>query len=950
MAGFRWTRLRFWALAALVLVSLLSGSLRWTAGQEGSSATTGAAWANPSAIAIKKFSDITTSQTHPNFLSNLDCYLFTYRLPNSGTMQTGCFTDTAFGYLDADSDTALFNGTDEGLPLVPYTSKSVLVPWPRAANLLALDATATGGSYVSLYNYPLSHLDDQRDYLGKLAGKHLNAPPDITLKDPSGQRLVINAQTVAFSNSGSWLVAESLTGYFWRINLSTLDMVPFAKSFAASGMPGTFKSDISVTNDGHYVAINNEYDGSTNVYDLSNCASTSAQPLVCPHSDYRKFIKGSVPGLRAIRSPRFVNDGLLRFEVDSSTSTENGSYVLAPAGSIPSLTDYIGLGDSFTSGEGAFDYRSGTDTSDNMCHASSWAYPMLLTHDVFTSGGGHSVACSGAVINDVGSTDNRYRGQVRNGYSYSDLGQTQSGLLASVELNYMPGYIAQHRFVQQYQPKIITVSAGGDDIGFGDILEECLAPHVLPHHTNNTCYDTYEDRQEVANLIDKTTKRWQQLFRQLADDSPLTTIYAVGYPDIIDDTGTCGLNVYLDKSEREFAKELVAYINSSLQQATVGTTAHYIDVNDALAGHRLCETDSSGIAMNGVTAGTDFGFLGLRIFGRESYHPNALGQHLMEQAILKQTHNLTLYTPATTIAKPIQFLSKPKTGRTIVVKIPGRILSNKQVKKGTTVHVSYSGASAGLRANTVYTVQTGAGNQVIGTISSDANGDLEGDAHIPSDATSGGTTIIISGPGQTGDPTVVTQPIYVEDSNTDADGDGVPNAIDSCPLLANAGVDVDHDGIDDACDGVIGISTTPPSNSPPTSEIPLITQTPSGTGGLDSTIHIISTPSALSGTQNASIALQPSIGLPKSGNAKNIITSVKSSVPATLAAISIPPPQVGAPNVARPSKQVLPSINWLHWAKLACVAWLLFVIALMLARFIAATRRDHAFDGQGTVI
>jgi hypothetical protein len=29
---------------------------------------------------------------------------------------------------------------------------------------------------------------------------------------------------------------------------------------------------------------------------------------------------------------------------------------------------------------------------------------------------------------------------------------------------------------------------------------------------------------------------------------------------------------------------------------------------------------------------------------------------------------------------------------------------------------------------------------------------------------------------------------------------------------------------------------------------------------------------------------------------------------------------------------------------------LLFVIALMLARFIAATRRDHAFDGQGTVI
>jgi hypothetical protein len=454
-------------------------------------------------------------------------------------------------------------------------------------------------------------------------------------------------------------------------------------------------------------------------------------------------------------------------------------------------------------------------------------------------------------------------------------------------------------------------------------------------------------------------KRWQQLFRQLANESPLTTIYAVGYPDIIDDTGTCGLNVYLDKNEREFAKELVTYINAALQQATAGTNAHYIDISDALAGHRLCETDSSGIAVNGVTAGTDFGFLGLRIFGRESYHPNALGQHLMEQAILKQTHNFTLYTPATTIAKPAPFLSKPKTGRTIVTKIPGQILSNKQVKKGSSVHISYSGAGAGLRANTSYTVKAGAGNQVIGTIISDATGDLAGDVYIPGDTTSGGTTITISGPDQTDNPTEVTQPIYVEDSDTDADGDGIPNAIDSCPLLANSGIDADHDGIDDACDGMIGSSTTPTGSTPGDSTgtgaaaDSGTTGSTTGSNPLPSETAPINQPAVGAGTTPGNpvqITLQSSVGSIYSRNAKATITDVKKISPGAGVAVSVPPPQVRARVVTRPSKNVLPSINWLHWAKLAVIAWLLLVIVLMVARFITSSRRQRTFVSQGTVI
>lgn len=118
----------------------------------------------------------------------------------------------------------IFNGTDEGLPLLGYTSQQVLVPWPGALDLVALQPLSTGGVYVSLYTDPLAVLSDQRDALGQLTAKQLTAPPNLPIRDSSGQPLVINPQTLAFSYDGSWLVAEDLNGSFVRVNLATLDI------------------------------------------------------------------------------------------------------------------------------------------------------------------------------------------------------------------------------------------------------------------------------------------------------------------------------------------------------------------------------------------------------------------------------------------------------------------------------------------------------------------------------------------------------------------------------------------------------------------------------------------------------------------------------------------------------------------------------------------------------
>ncbi len=390
------------------------------------------------------------------------------------------------------------------------------------------------------------------------------------------------------------MVVETLGRSFVRINLATLDMTAFAPAYGTQGSPALLKSSVTISDDGRYVAIANDTASVFKVYDLTGCTGTTEnlQPKTCPTYDYRPFAESRIGGLRSVRHLRFINDRLLSFEAVSSDHSLDGIYELAPTASINSLIDYLGLGDSYSSGEGAYNYLADTDSSNNRCHLSAHSYPLLLTHDLFNGAGGHSVACSGATINDVGSTSSDYRGQVKDVPSFQQLQQNQPNLLASVMTNFAPGYLAQERFVQQYQPTAVTVGVGGNDIGFEDILLRCVTPHVSLHLSDSNCYSTYEDRLEVTKLVDRTVPRWTMLYKQLLAASPATRLYAVGYPKVASDTGNCALNVHLGKIELEFSNELITYLNNGVKQAADKANVTYIDISEALAGHRLCETAS----------------------------------------------------------------------------------------------------------------------------------------------------------------------------------------------------------------------------------------------------------------------------------------------------------------------------------------------------------------------
>lgn len=783
-------------LCLLLILGLCAGSASWVSAVTNNGPSS---WVNPAEMALKRVGSIPEAQQAPIAFDNLDCQLVTYRLVNSSEMRSGCFTSTAFGMMDSNSDAVIFNGTDEGIPLMPKGNGTTLVPWPNASTIIVLNHLVTGDSYISLYSSPLSVMQDERNALLQLTAKKFVKVPDIQLKDSAGQRLVINAGTIAISDGGSWLVAETLTGSFVRVNLATLDTKLFASSYPSGGLP----SRVAVSDDGRYVAIQNRNYEHFKVHDLSSCVGNT-----CSSYNYHRFV-GTQVQIKSAKHLRFINKDQLSIEVIAQDSAQSGVYHLAPRGNITSMTDYIGLGDSYTSGEGAFNYQSGTDTEDNMCHQSVHAYPALLTRNLFTSAGGHSIACSGARINDLGNGSDSYGGQTRNGLPLSTLKTDRPSFLESIETSFLPGYVAQQRFVKRWQPEIITVSIGGNDIGFGDILEQCVIPKVSRHHSDSTCFNTFEDRVEVKNLVDRTVSRWTALFKQLKAASPATQIYTIGYPDVIDDTGNCAINVKLGKSELVFAKELVAYINERVEKSANDAGVAYIDISRALVGHRLCETKSHNVAVNGLTAGRDS-----FVFGRESYHPNALGHQLIAQEILRKTNNLTLLTAGEAAQSDSKLLNAPRSNRAITNRQPAVF----------TDRLHYAATSAAirlgdnwLRPNTTYQVRLdGPSGRVVGSVASDAQGNVASNITIPADTTPGSHTIDIVGDGQTDKEIDVTQPIYIPESPDDIDGDDIPNSNDSCFGVVNSGYDVDRDDIDDVCDPLI--DDAPPSNSESTDE------------------------------------------------------------------------------------------------------------------------------------
>lgn len=714
----------------------------------------------------------------------------------------------------------------------------------RVAVWTLASSNELNSSYIGIYNNFLpEHLQKQGSYV------QITQPPDTWVKDGAGIRVPFREDSIAFSQNGRWMVGLMDGGDYmalgdpivlYDMQTAKMKVVGTARASYFAGDTGSPRN-LAVTNDGRFIATNMQ-GFSTVVYDTASCSDQyeaykawdydKPDPEYCSEKAiwYGWGIDTVNPGPVSTQDPgievplylRFQNNNTLSFVGVDITGFRNareivpqtvvagqmtvGTAIVGPVGGeeLPPIDvsawtrpGVLALGDSYISGEGAYNYRLGlmpqydTDSAENKCHTSLDSYPYLLGKrlDMVHA----SVACSGAKMEDIQTLNRQYSGQASDGIAESQQTKSyQSNILQS----YIPGYIQQLKFVETYKPKTILLSVGGNDAHFKDILVRCAldAP-------TDSCFAKRSERKQLLQMVYNQHANLVSTYKKILEASPGTRLYVVGYPQIANKDGNCGVNVRMDAGELAFGEGLIRELNKTIENAATSVGARYVDISQALNGNRLCDQNPS--AVNGVTSGND---IALGTIGNESYHPTAYGHVLIANKISRETADLTQFMPAATGAGKLAvdsenpFITGARQDNGMVRNFIFGNLAAPVVVKGAQTNLNANiglyGAVAGQSYSVVFTSEP---LQVAtGTIGQD--GSISSVLATPHIAT-GAHTLHVYTTNSQGEPLDIAQVVYVAASAEDYDGDTVVNQADACALIPNSGQDADKDGVDDACDG-----------------------------------------------------------------------------------------------------------------------------------------------------
>ncbi|HEX2419865.1 MAG TPA: SGNH/GDSL hydrolase family protein [Micromonosporaceae bacterium] len=243
--------------------------------------------------------------------------------------------------------------------------------------------------------------------------------------------------------------------------------------------------------------------------------------------------------------------------------------VLAGASPANAAPAYTALGDSFTSGVGTRTYYS----DGTSCQRSPYAYPVI---DAQRLGATLTfAACSGARTYDV-----RDR---------------QLGSLSSTTT-------------------YVTVQVGGNDAGFGPVIEQCAKP--WPY----TCWTEINN----ANSFIRNTLpgRLDELYGRIRTKAPNARVVVVGYPRIFNGE-ECNAVSRISPGEQSELNKTADLLSTTIKGRALTAAFLYVDAIPPFIGHAVCD-DVEWI--NGASWPLS-----------ESYHPNRNGHvgyaNLVEQRL-----------------------------------------------------------------------------------------------------------------------------------------------------------------------------------------------------------------------------------------------------------------------------------------------------------------------------
>ncbi|MFG1780450.1 SGNH/GDSL hydrolase family protein [Micromonospora sp. NPDC049048] len=230
---------------------------------------------------------------------------------------------------------------------------------------------------------------------------------------------------------------------------------------------------------------------------------------------------------------------------------------LAAAPARADAPTYTALGDSYASGTGTREYYSDSGS----CQRSRHSYPVLTAARL-----GATLtfpACAGATVSGV-----------------------LNGQLGSLNAT------TDH----------VTVSAGGNDIGWSSVIVQCALPWPA------TCWSQIDNAEN--QIRDTLPGRLDQLYSRIRGLAPNAQVAVVGYPRLFNGE-ECNLIARISPGEQAELNAAADLLATTIRSRAVAHGFAFLDARGPFTGHAVCDDVEW---LNGTSNP-----LG------ESYHPNRAG-------------------------------------------------------------------------------------------------------------------------------------------------------------------------------------------------------------------------------------------------------------------------------------------------------------------------------------
>lgn len=172
---------------------------------------------------------------------------------------------------------------------------------------------------------------------------------------------------------------------------------------------------------------------------------------------------------------------------------------------------------------------------------------------------------------------------------------------------------------------LVSVTIGGNDIGFGSIIQECATRSPLQPF-GSACKDFYtaSGTDALAVKIEQAATKIAATLDAIAERAPEATVVLAGYPAILPDTGPgCFPVVPFSPGDVAYLRSVEKALNAMLEQQAEAAGARYADTYTPSIGHDVCTLPGTkwieGLIPTAPAA---------------PVHPNSLGTAGQAQAVL----------------------------------------------------------------------------------------------------------------------------------------------------------------------------------------------------------------------------------------------------------------------------------------------------------------------------